>query len=118
MKKIAFIIVLLLVEMCVVQTGLLPSTLAQESSEKKPVSTSSQPGVKSSGTTAILGMNVTGNKESPRSLTIVPWRTPQMNGESPEITPYWQPTLSLLDPESYRRDVNLFLKHRQQNANQ
>ena len=63
-------------------------------------------------------MNVTGNKESPRSLTIVPWRTPQMNGESPEITSYWQPSLSLLEPEAYRRDVNLFLKHRQQNANQ
>ncbi|RLC99032.1 MAG: hypothetical protein DRI46_10215 [Chloroflexi bacterium] len=102
MKKPAFIIIALLVEICFVQTGWLPSTLAQESS----------------GSKAVLGMDVTGNKESPRSLTIVPWRTPQMDGESVKITPYWQPTLSFLDPESYRRDVNLFLKHRQQNANQ
>ncbi len=118
MKKTTFIMLIFLVEMCVLHTGWLASTLAQESSEKKPVTTSSQPNVKPSRATAILGMDVTGNKESPRSLTIVPWRTPQMNGESPEITPYWQPTLRLLDPESYRRDVNLFLKYRQKNANQ
>jgi len=62
----------------------------------------------------ILGMNVTGNKESPRSLTIVPWRSPLMDGQSPEIAPYWQPALGLLEPESYRRDINLFLHHRKQ----
>ena len=118
MKKIVIIIVLFLIEVCVVQTGWISSIQAQENSDEKPVSTSSQPNIKASRTNAILGMNVTGNKESPRSLTIVPWRTPQMNGESPEITSYWQPSLSLLEPEAYRRDVNLFLKHRQQNANQ
>ena len=63
----------------------------------------------------ILGMSVTGNKESPRSLTIVPWRSPSMDGKIPEVSPVWQPTLGLLDPDSYRRDINLFLKHRQQN---
>lgn len=66
----------------------------------------------------LLGMSVTGNKESPRSLTIVPWRDPDMNGKSPTILPVWQPTLNLLDPESYRRNVNIFLKQRRQNANQ
>lgn len=71
----------------------------------------------------ILGMSVTGNMESPRSLTIVPWRDPLMNGKSPEIVPVWQPKLKLLDPDAYRRDVKLFLKFRKQrltiqNANQ
>ena len=75
-----------------------------------------------SQSSTILGMSVTGNKESPRSLTIVPWRDPSMNGKSPEITPVWQPNLKLLDPDAYRRDVKLFLKFRNrrlstQNAN-
>ena len=81
--------------------------------EKTPPSTSSR----------LLGMSVTGNKESPRSLTIVPWRDPLMDGKAPEITPVWQPSLGLLDPDSYRRDINLFIRHRNfrnsiQNANQ
>ena len=67
-----------------------------------------------SRSTTLLGMSVTGNKESPRSLTIVPWRDPLMNGKSPEITPVWQPNLKLLDPDAYRRDVKLFLKFRKQ----
>ncbi len=73
---------------------------------------------KQSKRSQLLGMSVTGNKESPRSLTIVPWRDPDMNGKAPTISPVWQPTLNLLDPESYRRNVNLFLKQRRQNANQ
>jgi hypothetical protein len=76
-----------------------------------------------SQSSTILGMSVTGNRESPRSLTIVPWRDPLMNGKSPEIVPVWQPNLKLLDPDAYRRDVKLFLKFRTQrltlqNANQ
>ncbi|PCJ47512.1 MAG: hypothetical protein COA74_11445 [Gammaproteobacteria bacterium] len=67
-----------------------------------------------SSSTRLLGMSVTGNKESPRSLTIVPWRDPLMEGKSPEIIPVWQPNLSLLDPDAYRRDVKLFLKTRNQ----
>jgi len=67
---------------------------------------------KYSNTSNILGMSVTGNKESPRSLTIIPWRDPEMNGESAQITPVWQPNLGLLDPVSYRRDIKLFLEHR------
>ncbi len=61
----------------------------------------------------ILGMSVTGNKESPRSLIIVPWRSPLLDGQSSDITSVWQPNLKLLDPASYRRDINLFLKQRQ-----
>ena len=72
---------------------------------------------KSSKSSQILGMSVTGNKESPRSLTIVPWRTPLMNGKSPMITPVWRPTLGLLDPDAYRRDVKLFLRMRTSNQN-
>lgn len=62
----------------------------------------------------LLGMSVTGNKESPRSLTIVPWRSPLMDGKTAEITPVWQPALGLLDPEAYRRDITLFLQQRKQ----
>jgi len=60
----------------------------------------------------ILGMSVTGNKESPRSLTIVPWRSPILNGNSSEIQSVWQPKLQLLDPDSYRRNIKLYLKQR------
>ena len=78
---------------------------------------------KDSQSSTLLGMSVTGNRESPRSLTIVPWRDPLMNGKSPVIVPVWQPKLKLLDPDAYRRDVKLFLKFRNQrmttqNANQ
>ena len=66
-------------------------------------------------TGALLGMSVTGNQESPKSLTIVPWRSPTMKGDSPEVTPVWQPSLQLLDPSSYRRDINLFLVQRHKN---
>jgi hypothetical protein len=65
--------------------------------------------------TALLGMSVTGNKESPKSLTIVPWRSPSMKGDSPEISPVWQPSLKLLEPSAYRRDINLFLIQRHKN---
>jgi len=66
----------------------------------------------SSRASQILGMSVTGNKESPRSLTIVPWRSPLMDGEAAKINPVWQPNLGLLEPDSYRRNINLFLKQR------
>ena len=65
--------------------------------------------------TTLLGMSVTGNKESPKSLTIVPWRSPSMIGDSPEISPVWQPSLRLLEPSAYRRDINLFLIQRHKN---
>jgi len=65
-------------------------------------------------TPRILGMSVTGNKESPRSLIIVPWRSPLLNGDTSEIKSVWQPKLKLLDPVSYRRNINLYLKQRAQ----
>ena len=89
-------------------------TISSLAVEKEPVATKT----KQSKNSQLLGMSVTGNKESPRSLTIVPWRDPDMNGKTPIISPVWQPTLKLLDPESYRRNVNLFLKQRRRNANQ
>ncbi len=61
---------------------------------------------------SMLGMSVTGNSESPRSLTIVPWREPIKNGKLPMIHSVWQPELGLLEPESYRRDIKMFLEQR------
>lgn len=60
----------------------------------------------------ILGMNVRGNKESPMTLTIVPWRSASHQVKDPELSPAWRPQLSLLQPEAYRRDINAFLKIR------
>ena len=60
----------------------------------------------------MLGMNVRGNKESPLTLTIVPWRSAAHNKIDPEIRPGWRPQLKLLQPEAYRRNINAFLKSR------
>jgi hypothetical protein len=57
----------------------------------------------------ILGMNVRGNKESPLTLTIVPWRSAEHNQQDPEIRPGWSPQLKLLQPAAYRRSINAFL---------
>ncbi len=58
---------------------------------------------------SMLGISIVGNKESPRVLTIVPWRQPLANGADPEVTQIWQPDLNLLDSDAYRRDIELFL---------
>jgi len=63
---------------------------------------------------AILGISIIGNKESPRVLTIVPWRQPLSNGEDPEVVQIWNPNLGLLDPDAFRRDIDLFLNQRAQ----
>ena len=60
----------------------------------------------------ILGMNVRGNKESPMSLNIVPWRSADHQQLDPEVRPGWQPKLVLLQPGAYRREVNAFLRAR------
>ena len=67
-------------------------------------------------TSLVLGMNVRGNKESPLSLTIVPWRSADHATKDPEIMGAWQPSLGLLQPEAYRRNINAFLKSRRLNA--
>jgi len=65
----------------------------------------------------MLGLSVIGNQESPRVLTIVPWRQPLADGNIPEITPTWTPRMNLLDPDAFRRDINLFLHQRKQGKN-
>ncbi|HFB64866.1 MAG TPA: hypothetical protein ENJ60_04920 [Aeromonadales bacterium] len=60
----------------------------------------------------MLGISIIGNKESPRVLTIVPWRQPLANGADPDVIQIWKPDLNLLDPEAYRRDIDLFLNQR------
>ena len=65
--------------------------------------------VKADQTGQILGMNVRGNKESPLTLTIVPWRSAEHNLKDPEIRPGWTPQLKLLQPAAYRRNINAFL---------
>ena len=62
---------------------------------------------------SILGISIIGNKESPRVLTIVPWRQPLADGVEPEVIPIWKPELKLLAPDSYIRDIDLFLEQRQ-----
>lgn len=63
---------------------------------------------------AILGISIVGNKESPRVLTIVPWRQPLANGEDPKVIQIWSPEMNLLDPDAFRRDIDLFLSQRDQ----
>ncbi len=62
---------------------------------------------------SILGISIIGNKESPRVLTIVPWRQPLSDGIEPEVIPIWKPELKLLAPDSFIRDIDLFLGQRQ-----
>ncbi len=66
---------------------------------------------------SMLGISIVGNKESPRVLTIVPWRQPLANGADPDVIQIWKPDLILLDPEAYRRDIDLFLNQRKARNN-
>ena len=85
------------------------STETKESEQQQASETKQETVNKNWG---ILGMNVRGNKESPMSLNIVPWRSADHQQLDPEVLPGWQPRLVLLQPEAYRREVNAFLRAR------
>lgn len=78
----------------------------------KNKSNANKPNISEGSSSRILGMSVTGNKESPRSLIIVPWRNPVLDDKEPQINTVWTPKLNLLDPESYRRGLKHYLNHR------
>ena len=104
-------------------TGLIvmPVQAQQETSKDADSSTSDtttkQATTESNKNWGILGMNVRGNKESPMSLNIVPWRSAEHQQIDPEVTPGWQPKLVLLQPGAYRREVNAFLTARSKREN-
>ena len=73
----------------------------------------------------MLGINVTGSKEAPKVLTIVPWRMPSKLASKPNIEPVWTPVPQPIDPEAFRRSLQLFEQTREkedgtdaENANQ
>jgi hypothetical protein len=74
---------------------------------------------------AMLGINVVGSKEAPKVLTIVPWRMPPKLTSEPAIEPVWNPVPEAIDPDSFRRNLQLFERARgkeggedSENANQ
>ena len=84
-----------------------------QAEQPKPAAKTEEPRI---NTSLVLGMNVRGNKESPLSLTIVPWRSADHDTKDPQIMAAWRPELGLLQPEAYRRNINAFLKSRRLQA--
>lgn len=59
---------------------------------------------------AVLGMNVTGNKELPNMLYIVPWKAKAPPLSSPSVQPLLQEVFSTLDPEVFNRESAFYFK--------
>jgi len=57
---------------------------------------------------AVLGMNVSGNKEAPNILYIIPWKDSADNATPPEVTRLMDEVYSTVDPDVYQKEVMFF----------
>lgn len=57
---------------------------------------------------AVLGMNVSGNKESPNVLYIVPWKGADSAGKLPEISPLVDEVFAPIDPLVFSKKVKFY----------
>jgi len=56
----------------------------------------------------VLGMNVSGNKEAPNILYIIPWKDSSDNSTPPEVTRLMDEIYSTVDPDVYQKEVVFF----------
>ena len=56
----------------------------------------------------VLGMNVSGNKEAPNILYIIPWKDSSDNATPPEVTRLMDEIYSTVDPDVYQKEVQFF----------
>lgn len=56
----------------------------------------------------VLGMNVSGNKEAPNILYIIPWKDNTGDATPPEVTRLMDEIFSTVDPDVYEKEVLFF----------
>ena len=56
----------------------------------------------------ILGMNVSGNKEAPNILYIIPWKSHMDIETPPEVTRLMDEIYSTVDPDVYQKEIMFF----------
>ncbi|MFT6731933.1 MAG: hypothetical protein ACJAS9_000107 [Polaribacter sp.] len=58
----------------------------------------------------VLGMNVSGNKEAPNSLYIIPWKDSTEHSKPPEINRLMDEVFSTVDPDVYEKELGFYQK--------
>ena len=56
----------------------------------------------------VLGMNVSGNKEAPNILYIIPWKENTDDATPPEVSRLMDEIYSTIDPDVYEKEVLFF----------
>ena len=56
----------------------------------------------------VLGMNVSGNKEAPNILYIIPWKDNTDDARPPEVMRLMDEIYSTVDPDVYEKEVLFF----------
>lgn len=56
----------------------------------------------------VLGMNVSGNKEAPNLLYIIPWKEIDTDANPPEIYRLMDEVYSTVDPDVFEKEVNFY----------
>ena len=56
----------------------------------------------------VLGMNVSGNKEAPNLLYIIPWKESSEQASPPEIFRLMDEVYSTVDPDVFEKEVIFF----------
>ncbi len=66
----------------------------------------------------VLGMNVSGNKEAPNILYIIPWKDSTEHSKPPEINLLMDEVFSTLDPDVYEKELGFYQQLTKANATQ
>ena len=56
----------------------------------------------------VLGMNVSGNKEAPNLLYIIPWKSSNEKSDPPEIYRLMDEVYSTVDPDVFEKEVSFY----------
>lgn len=56
----------------------------------------------------VLGMNVSGNKEAPNLLYIIPWKDSAEHQKPPEINRLMDEVFSTVDPDVYEKELDFY----------
>ncbi|PCI71553.1 MAG: hypothetical protein COB38_05550 [Gammaproteobacteria bacterium] len=56
----------------------------------------------------VLGMNVSGNKEAPNLLYIIPWKDSAEHQKPPEINRLMDEVFSTVDPDVYEKELGFY----------
>jgi len=103
---------LLMLNVCLIGMGLSTPSVNSEEVEAEvetEAATEVVQQVKSSAIEeTVLGMNVSGNKEAPNILYIIPWKDSSDNSTPPEVTRLMDEVFSTVDPDVYEKEVRFY----------